>query len=145
MKAEVVSGKHHPMELKKALARRIVQDFHGEQAVSEADENWAKQFQKDEVPENVETVDLRLSDVTQQDDPSAFRQNPVIRIDLMLYKAGLSESISDGQRKMMQRAVRINGEVHVERAIRKELPVELVVRVGRKLKRVRIEDDSTPS
>ena len=56
MKADAASGKQHPMQLKKALARRIVQDFHGEQAAAAADENWAKQFQKDEVPENVETV-----------------------------------------------------------------------------------------
>src|SRR5262249_18012948 len=56
MKADVSSGKQHPMELKKALARRIVQDFHSAQAASEADANWAKQFQKDEVPENVERV-----------------------------------------------------------------------------------------
>src|SRR5437588_4167188 len=58
MKADVAAGRQHPMELKKALARRIVQDFHGEQAAKAADENWAKQFQKDEVPENVETVSI---------------------------------------------------------------------------------------
>ena len=66
MKADVAAGKQHPMQLKKALARRIVQDFHGEQAAVAADENWAKQFQKDEVPENVETVSIKLEDITQQ-------------------------------------------------------------------------------
>jgi tyrosyl-tRNA synthetase len=142
MKADAAAGRQHPMELKKALARRIVQDFHGEQAAKAADENWAKQFQKDEVPEDLERVVLKISDVTQQDDPSIFHKNPVIRIDRMLYKIGLSESVGDGRRKMTQRAVRINGEVHVEAAIRRELPVEFVVRVGRKLKQVRIEDDS---
>ncbi len=55
MKSDVASGKQHPMELKKQLARRIVQDFHGEQAATAAAENWAKQFQKDQVPEDVET------------------------------------------------------------------------------------------
>jgi tyrosyl-tRNA synthetase len=129
------------MELKKALARRIVQEFNGEPAAKAANQSWAKQFQKDEVPEDIETVVLKISDVTQQDDPSIFHVNPVIRIDRMLHKVGLSESISDGQRKMRQRAVKINGEVHVEATVRKELPVEFVVRVGRKLKRVRIEDD----
>src|SRR5215471_14023062 len=58
MKKDAASGKQHPMELKKALARRIVQDFHSEQAAKDADANWARQFQKDEVPENVETVEL---------------------------------------------------------------------------------------
>lgn len=35
--------------------------FHGEQAAKAADENWAKQFQKDEVPEDVETVEIDIS------------------------------------------------------------------------------------
>ena len=35
MKADAASGRQHPMELKKALARRIVQDFHGEQAAKQ--------------------------------------------------------------------------------------------------------------
>src|SRR6266849_8442163 len=56
MKSDVASGKQHPMELKKQLARRIVQDFHGEQAATAAAENWAKQFQKDQVPEDVRVV-----------------------------------------------------------------------------------------
>jgi tyrosyl-tRNA synthetase len=37
MKADAVAGKQHPMELKKALARRIVQDFHGEAAAKTAE------------------------------------------------------------------------------------------------------------
>src|SRR5215468_3248014 len=63
MKSDVSAGRRHPMEVKKALARRIVQDFHSEQAAKEADANWAKQFQKDEVPENVEEVTIPLSQV----------------------------------------------------------------------------------
>ena len=53
----------HPMEAKKALARRIVTDFHSEQAANEADANWAKQFQRDEVPENVEEVEVKRASV----------------------------------------------------------------------------------
>src|SRR5262249_23329697 len=58
MKKEV-----HPMEAKKELARRIVTDFHGAEGAKQADENWAKQFQKDEVPEGVERVEVKKSDV----------------------------------------------------------------------------------
>ena len=60
MKADVAAGRQHPMALKKTLARRIVQDFHGEDAANAADENWAKQFQKGEVPDNLETALLKL-------------------------------------------------------------------------------------
>src|SRR5216684_559720 len=44
----------HPMEAKKGLARRIVTDFHSAEAATKAAEDWAKQFQKDEVPEQLE-------------------------------------------------------------------------------------------
>src|SRR5947209_6638232 len=43
MKSDVAAGRQHPMRLKKALARRIVQGFHSEQAAREAEENWSKQ------------------------------------------------------------------------------------------------------
>src|SRR5213082_384952 len=42
----------HPMQAKKDLARRIVRDFHSTEAAQKAAEDWAKQFQKGESPEN---------------------------------------------------------------------------------------------
>ena len=76
MKSDAVSGKQHPMELKKGLARRIVQDFHGESAAKAADEGWAKQFQKDEVPEDVETVVVKFSDVVWSSRPRSAGRIP---------------------------------------------------------------------
>src|SRR5438132_4796962 len=43
----------HPMQAKKALAGRIVTDFHSAAAAVSAAEDWAKQFQQDEVPEEI--------------------------------------------------------------------------------------------
>src|ERR1700761_1279329 len=54
LKAAVTSGAQHPMEVKKRLARTIVAGFHSEEAAKRADENWAKQFQRDETPEDLE-------------------------------------------------------------------------------------------
>jgi tyrosyl-tRNA synthetase len=54
MKADAASGKAHPMALKKELARSIVADFHSAEAAAKAAEDWAKQFQKDQVPEEEE-------------------------------------------------------------------------------------------
>src|ERR1700741_5061225 len=56
MKNDVASGAAHPMALKKDLARRIVADFHSTEAANKAGEDWAKQFQKDEVPEDTEEI-----------------------------------------------------------------------------------------
>ncbi len=56
LKAAVASGAEHPMEVKKRLARTIVAGFHSEEAAQKADENWAKQFQRDETPEDLDEV-----------------------------------------------------------------------------------------
>src|SRR6202046_3686666 len=53
----------HPMQAKKDLARRIVADFHSADAATKAGEDWARQFQKNEVPEELERVEIRLSEV----------------------------------------------------------------------------------
>jgi tyrosyl-tRNA synthetase len=152
MKADAASGKQHPMELKKALARRIVRDFHGEQAAKVADENWAKQFQKDEVPENVETVEIKRATVSVDGDTgSAAPFNDadlekfsnvvsfqVIRIDKVLREAGLAASGSEAQRKIKEGAVRI-GETLVQAVMyRFPIPVAMLTRVGRKMKRVKL-------
>ena len=133
----------HPMEAKKELARRIVQDFHGEQAAKAADENWAKQFQKDEVPEDVEIVEMNISTVEQgSGEPStpAVHVRRILRLDKILHQAGLAESVSDGQRKLKQGAVRINGEVVRQVAMPIDSPCELVLRAGKKIKRIILSD-----
>src|SRR2546425_196010 len=66
MKPDVSSGAAHPMNLKKELARRIVADFHSTEAAAKAAEDWAKQYQKNEVPDDVEHVSVRYDDVAPQ-------------------------------------------------------------------------------
>src|SRR5882762_2353391 len=53
----------HPMQAKKELARRIVADFHSGEMAAKAGEDWAKQFQKDGVPADLECVDISFADV----------------------------------------------------------------------------------
>jgi len=150
MKTDVASGKQHPMQIKKALARRIVQDFHGEQAAKSADENWAKQFQKDQVPENVETVSVKIEKVISEG-IEAHNSLPLtggknladvvegpfyIRVDKLLRESGLADSASDGVRKVKQNAVRIEGQLITSMIFGKLIPVQLVVRVGKRIKNV---------
>jgi tyrosyl-tRNA synthetase len=156
MKTDVSAGKQHPMELKKALARRIVQDFHSEQAARDADANWARQFQKDEVPENVEQVIIPLSQVYAKEveamesptapyyplfdfdkvKPGSFI--PLLRLDKIVSAAGLSSSNTEAVRKLRERAVRINGNVVVVSLIAFQAPGEFDLRVGKQLKKIQI-------
>src|SRR5450755_1194873 len=63
MKADAISGKAHPMGLKKELAWSIVEDFHSAEAAAKAAEDWAKQFQMNQAPQEIEEVKIDLRDV----------------------------------------------------------------------------------
>jgi tyrosyl-tRNA synthetase len=71
MKADAASGKAHPMALKKELARGIVADFHSAEAAAKAAEDW-EQFQKDQVPEDLELVEIPLAAVAAGNARGAF-------------------------------------------------------------------------
>jgi len=151
MKADVSESRQHPMELKKALARRITQDFHSEQAAKEAEENWAKQFQKDEVPENLEKVTIRISEIGWSVSDSSdlalsviYPSGPKylgIRLDKMLAKSGLVSSVTEAARKIKEGAVRIGNDVQMSTRIDlHEVPTELSLRVGKKIKLAVIQE-----
>jgi tyrosyl-tRNA synthetase len=134
MKSDAAAGKQHPMTLKKALARRIVQDFHGEQAAKAADENWAKQFQKDEVPEDVEKVVMSISEVGWKAE-SANLKFDGIRLDKVLLKCGLASSNAEATRKIKEGAVRIGENVATgTKILVQALPAELPLRLGKRVK-----------
>ena len=136
----------HPMAAKKELARRIVEDFHSGDAAAKAGEDWGKQFQKSEVPEDVEKVPIRFEDVISVpvsdvewsliDGMRVFNQSfQGIRLDRLLVKAGLATSGSDAVRKIKQGSVRVGDTIQRDVKIGvKTLPSELLLRVGRQLK-----------
>jgi len=121
---EKMKREAHPMQAKKELARRIVQDFHSAEAAAKAGEDWAKQFQKSEVPESVEEAAI--------DAP----ENRV-RIDKLVARAGLAGSISDAGRMVKQGAVRVNGTVVNEPTTVLDISAGVTLQVGRKIKKLR--------
>jgi Tyrosyl-tRNA synthetase len=139
LKTKVASGDNHPMQVKKDLARRIVEDFHAKQAAREAEENWTRQFQKHETPEGVELVTLACSDVKTSKGLDEAHTEEFLKLDRILFLSGLAESGSDAQRKIKQRAVKIDGDVCEHTSLKLKPPVELTIRVGRQIRRVKIE------
>jgi tyrosyl-tRNA synthetase len=133
LKDDVAYGTLHPMRAKKDLAKRIISDFHSPADAEAAEENWAKQFQKDEVPENLEEIEINLAEVGTLTDGTAN-----IKLDKVLAKAGLAETNSDAQRKIKAGSLKIDGEPCKELYLRTPLPAEKIFRVGRKMKKVRI-------
>jgi tyrosyl-tRNA synthetase len=132
---EKMKAESHPMESKKDLARRIVTDFHSAEAATKAGEDWAKQFQKGALPEDVEQVSVPFADV-------ATRDGDGIRADRLLVQAGLASSASEATRKIKENAVRVNGEPFLGVAINiapdPAGSMSVTVQLGRKIKKVTI-------
>ncbi len=135
MQADVRTGKLHPMQVKKDLAKRIITDFHSASQAQEAEANWTKQFQKDEVPENLELVSIAASEIGGN---IVADGKHALKLDKVLVKAGLAESASDAQRKIKAGSVKVDGEPHKELYLHVQVPAEMVVRVGRLMKKVSI-------
>jgi tyrosyl-tRNA synthetase len=139
---EKMKSEAHPMEAKKNLARTIVTDFHSADAAAKAGEDWAKQFQKDEVPENVEEVEVRHADVYSD----AGERGPAqviglpphvgVRADKLIRAAGFVASATEAMRKIEEKAVHINGITVETWMLRVPQNDPLVVRVGKKIKKI---------
>jgi tyrosyl-tRNA synthetase len=132
---EKMKRETHPMQAKKELARRIVADFHSGEAAVKAGEDWAKQFQKNQTPADIERQEVEpegLTGIRLQDGRWP------IRLDKLLARCGLADSVSDGSRKIKQKAVSIDGKTETRLEVPLSLPIDLVIRVGRKIKNVAI-------
>ena len=127
LKADAAAGRLHPMEAKKRLARTIVAGFHGEAAAASADENWARMFQQKETAEDLEEVAVAFADVD--------GGQGQIRVPKLLVQIGLASSGAEANRKIAEKAVKLDGEaVAGVMAEFRELPVRVVVRLGKRAK-----------
>ena len=137
---EKMKSETHPMQAKKDLARRIVADFHSAEAGVKAGEDWAKQFQKDEVPEDIEEIRIALGEIGHLVDTDRGA-GATIRVDRLLVQCGLAASTSDAGRKLKQGSVRIDDHVQMEPYVTWTTPSPVrfflrVMRVGKRAKRV---------
>ena len=128
IKADVAAGSLHPMEVKKRLARTITAGFHGEAAALSADENWARMFQQKETSEDLEEVAIAYSAVS---GPEAKQ----IRLPKLLVQMGLAASGAEANRKIGEKAVKLDGETAENLVVTLgELPARVVVRLGKRAK-----------
>jgi len=155
---EKMKRETHPMDAKKDLARRTVTDFHSADAAVKAAEDWAKQFQKDEIPESAPRVSVRLEKVVVMGS-NDFEQNPThfplwetqkerdatldaqikaIRLDKLLVEAGFVDSRTEADRKIKARAVRVMNKVIPVSVISTFVPYDLLTTLGRQTKIISI-------
>ena len=127
LKASVAAGERDPMQLKMQLGRRIVADFHSSAEADGALEAFDREVRHGMEPADTETVDL----------PAAAVSEKGIRVAKLVALIGLADSATDAERKLKAGAVEINGEIHKDLLL-SGVSGTLVVRLGKKWKRVRV-------
>ncbi|HEU5335309.1 MAG TPA: tyrosine--tRNA ligase, partial [Terriglobales bacterium] len=141
MTEEAAAGRANPMQYKKELAQRIVADAHGEAAAAKAAEDWARQFQKREAPEEIETVEVSYSAVAKlaasSNEPVRSESGWPIKLDKLLALASFVNSASEGLRKIKERAVHVDDQIVTDQLFFiKQFGSPLTIRMGRKVKKV---------
>ena len=87
----------NPRDIKISLAKEIISRFHDEDAADNAEHNFLNQFQKKNIPENIEELSLEWKE-------------PSILLPNLLKESGMTESTSEAIRMIKQGGVRINEE-----------------------------------
>ncbi|RPE74726.1 tyrosine--tRNA ligase [Vulcaniibacterium tengchongense] len=119
LRAEIEAGQLNPRDLKLRLARELAARFHGAAAAEQAVAGWNAAVRGEG-----DVAALPLTDVTVPAEG--------LRIAALLTAAGLTPSNSEANRKLKERAVRVDGEV-VEDAQRVFAPgFEGVLAVGKR-------------
>jgi tyrosyl-tRNA synthetase len=134
---EKMKRETHPMQAKKDLARRIVADFHSAEEATKAGEDWAKQFQKNEVPNDVEEVHISLAEIGGHVVDTDRGPEATLRADRLLVRCGLAVSATDAGRKLKQGSVRVDDHVLKEPYLvwpAPHSPMRLPLRVGKQLR-----------
>jgi tyrosyl-tRNA synthetase len=105
-----------PMEVKLDLAARVVRDFHGDEAARQARDGFDREVRQGQVPDDVPTVPM--PDVGW-------------RLDKVLAKTGLVESVSEAARKIKAGAIEIDGVRQTELHL-KPFTGTITIRAGKK-------------
>ena len=94
IEAEKAAGR--PMASKMALGRRIVKDFHGDEAAAEAEAEWRRVHQQGQAPSELRVVRVGAGP---------------IKPHVLVVQAGLAKSNGEAVRLLRQKAVRRDGVV----------------------------------
>jgi tyrosyl-tRNA synthetase len=121
LKFKCESGGENPRDLKVALAKSIITDFHSQQSAERAEEEFNRRFVKKEIPDEIEVRRVTAG-------PHVLAQ--------LLTEVGLAASKGEARRLIEQGGVKVNGE----KASAKEISVDangVLIQVG-KLKFLKI-------
>ncbi len=107
------------------LGRLIVGDFHSAAEAAAAQEEFTRVVRQKEVPAEIPVVPM----------PEGVEAGTGIRVDKLLARIGLAESVSDAARKIKARSVKINDNVVLE-VLLDSPPQEMLIQAGKQWRRV---------
>jgi tyrosyl-tRNA synthetase len=126
MKSRIERGDLHPMDAKIELGKRIVTNYHSAEDAVRAAEEFNRVVRRKEVP----------SDIPEAAMPDGVLAAGGIRVDKLLPKIGLADSVSDAVRKIKAGAVEINAE-RLNNLIYSGTGGELLIQVGKNWRRLK--------
>ncbi len=118
-KMQIANQSINPMSIKKRLAYEIVTQFHSIKAAGEAEEHFARLFQKGEVPDEA-VVMLNTS--------AALKAT----LSAALTEAGLTKSRSEARRLFTQGAIEIDGKTVTEDLEMAQIKKGSIIKVGKR-------------
>jgi tyrosyl-tRNA synthetase len=111
-------GTLHPGELKRDLARRIVDRYHGQGSGADAERTFNDLFRDKQLPDDVPTASIP--------------NDEQVWLPKALSDAGLVASNSEARRLIGQGAVRIDGQRIDDETIKREQLLDATVQVGKR-------------
>ncbi len=128
LKSAVEQGRN-PRDVKFELAEEIVARFHGQAAANQARENFIARFSQKTLPT---AEDLPLQSLSCQDAGG-------LRLAAALREAGLAASNSEANRKILEGAVKVDGNKVLDRETRLQPGSEYLLQLGsRRFARVQV-------
>ncbi len=125
LQGDMKSGRSHPMEAKRALAREIVSRYHDEEAAEEAENQFNKRFSERK----------SLKELVDDDSIPVYRLTQEMPLFKVLQEAGITKSSSEAIRLIKAGAVKIKDEKVLD--TKYSVTVECgVIKAGKKFLRV---------
>ncbi len=116
LKESIKKGTVHPMDAKMCFAREMAARFHNADAAATAEEDWKKVHRQGEIPENVETITINISQQTAASTDGVWLPG-------ILKDAGLLSSTSEAKRTIGQGGVYIADGGDFAKITKEHLPV----------------------
>jgi tyrosyl-tRNA synthetase len=111
------SGAENPRDVKVALAKLIITDFHSSQAAAESEEEFNRRFVKKEIPDEIEEKTLAGANWNLAE---------------LLTETALAASKGEAKRLIEQGGVKINGEKVSNAKAEIDLKEEVLLQVGKR-------------